>query len=217
MPISYAERRQRRRQLSAQLPPSLRAKIALRNVEAVARLSPEAQQVLSIALDGGVRVSAAIQFLKGNPQASLDEVLQACQRQGLGKRESAATASTPGGSAALPDARDLAALASLLQACFPDMPQITAAAMARSALLSEVLELLRVQRECFESRHIESDFILVVLCGLVVTTVKRLNERLSKKPAYRQALLQSGVSWAWFDGSEGLSDRQPAPRPDPNC
>jgi hypothetical protein len=77
------------------------------------------------------------------------------------------------------------------------MPRATAEAMAGSELLSEVLGVVGAQRACFESRHAESDFVVVVLCGLALRTIERLNQIIPKRPIYRQALQQSGVKWPY--------------------
>ena len=90
-------------------------------------------------------------------------------------------------------------LADVLQWCFPDMPRLTAEAMASSELLSEVLNVVRAQRRCFEARQIESDFVFVVLCGLVQKTTERLNQLIHTRPIYQQALRQSGVDWPGID------------------
>ncbi|MGD2156081.1 MAG: hypothetical protein PVG14_06445 [Anaerolineales bacterium] len=192
MPIPYAQRRQRRQQLLEELPPGLRGRIALRNVEAVAKLTPEAQQKLMEAIDAGARIPAAIRYTKENPEATVNEIVSKCHRKAGKRRQRAAAeksvSSTP---------HDLNKLADLLQVCFPDMPRSTAKAMAGSELLSEVLSIVRAQRTCFESRHAESDFVVVVLCGLALRTIDRLNQIIPKRLIYRQALQQSGVKWPY--------------------
>ena len=202
MPIPYAERRRRRKRLSEELPPGLRERIALRNVEAVAKLSLDSQKILAEALEIGVKIPAAIRYLRENPAAKVGEVVQVC-RKAKDKHENNAVS----GGEILPDLHDpsagsgevIAETADVLQYCFPDMPRMTAEAMARAELLSEVLNLMHAQRSCFEMHHLESDFVLVVLCGLVQKTTDRLNKIIHTKPVYKQALRQSGVDWPGID------------------
>jgi hypothetical protein len=190
MPIPYAERRRRRQQLSEQLPPALQGRIALRNLEAVTKLPPKAQQTLAGALDLGIGAPAAIRYLLENFDATLDEVIQKCRKTTYERdRKTKRRIET------LTDTHDVAELAEILQFCFPDMPRITAEAMAGTELLSGVLGILRAERECFGSRHIESEFVVVALCGLMLKTLERINQILLERPIYRQALQQSGVEW----------------------
>ncbi|MGD2157044.1 MAG: hypothetical protein PVG14_00180 [Anaerolineales bacterium] len=192
MPIPYKERRRRRHKLVEELPPSLRDRIALRNVEAVTKFSSQTQEILAEALDAGIRISVVIPFLKENPDARVEEIIQACQETTDRPRPNAKK-----GNQTPPGTQDIATLADLLQTCYPDMPRMTAEAMAGSELLSEVLSIICAQRVCFESRHAESDFVVIVLCGLALRTIERLNQIIPKRPIYLQALQQSGVKWPY--------------------
>jgi hypothetical protein len=186
MPITYEQRRRRRQRLVEGLPPGLRGRIALRNVEAVAKLPPEAQGRLAEAIDAGVRIPAAIGHLKENPGATVAEIEEAAGQRGRKAQR---------GKAPSPGPNDMSLLADLLQTCFPDMPRTTAEAMAGSELLSGVLGIVCAQRACFEARHGESDFVIVVLCGLALKTIERLNQIIPQRPIYRQAVQQSGLEW----------------------
>jgi hypothetical protein len=189
MPVPYAQRRQRRQQLAEGLHPSLRGRIALRHVETVAKFSPEAQHRLAEALAADVRIPAAIDFLKENPNATVDEI--------IAKSQKTTSQGRPPIKLGHSDGNDLVVLANLLQTCFPDMPRATAEAMAESELLSEVLGIVSAQRVCFESHHAQSDFVLVVLCGLALMTIERLSQIIPKRTIYHQALQQSGVEWPY--------------------
>lgn len=186
MPIPYDQRRRRRQQLAEKLPLGLSGQIALRNIETVAKFPSETQQRLAEAINIGVRVPAAIQYLKENPEAAVDEIVKTA-----GKRKQTRTKGIQGS----PEPNNLSILADLLQTCFPDMPRTTADAMAESELLSEVLGIVYAQQTCFESRHTQSDFVVVVLCGLVLATIERLNQIIPTRTIYRQSLQQSGVKW----------------------
>ena len=190
MPVPYDQRRQRRQQLAEKLPVGLRGRIALRNVETVAKFSPETQQRLAKAIRKDVQIPAAVRFLKENPEAAVDEIVKAA-----GKRRQTEKKEQPES----PEPKNLIFLADLLQVCFPDMPRATANAMAESDLLSEVLGIVCAQQVCIASNHAQSDFVIVVLCGLALATIERLNQIISAKTIYRQALQQSGLVWPFID------------------
>ena len=186
MPVSYAKRRQRRQKLAEGFPPNLRGRIALRNVEFVAKFPPDVQQKLAEAIRDGIRIPAAIRYLQENPEAKVDEIVK-----NAGRRRQTENKRSQG----FPETHQLTQLADLLQTCFPDMPRTTAEAMAGSVLLSEVLGIICAQQACFDSQHAQSDFVVVVLCGLALATIERLNQIIQKRTIYRQALQQSGVAW----------------------
>lgn len=192
MPVPYAQRRQRRQQLVKGLHPSLRGRIALRHIETVSKFLPASQGKLAEAIDAGVGIPAAIRFLKKNPQATVDEIIARCQKT-TGRRQQTSKQVHQ----EIPDHNDLIWLADLLQACFPDMPRATAEAMAGSELLSEVLGIVYAQQVCFRSRHAQSDFVIVVLCGLVLRNIEELKQIVSRRTIYHQALQQSGVEWPY--------------------
>ena len=190
MPVPYTQRRQRRQQLAEELHPSLRGRIALRHIETVSKFSPESQCRLAEAIDAGVRIPAAVQFLRENPSTTVDEIIARCQKTPGRRKQSSKQANQE-----IPDRSDLILLADLLLTCFPDMPQATAEAMARSELLSDVLGIVHSQQACFRSRHAQSDFVIVVLCGLALRNIEQLTKIIPKRTIYRQALQQSGVAW----------------------
>jgi hypothetical protein len=186
VPVPYDQRRRRREQLTEELPLDLRKWIALRHVETVAKFSPETQQRLAKAIKDGAKVPAAVRFLKGNPNATVDEVVQATGKRKRTEKKRVQRPSEP---------NHLILLADLLQTCFPDMPRATAEAMAGSDLLSEVLCVISAQQTCLASSHAQSDFFVVMLCGLALEMIKHLNQIISTKMIYRQALQQSGLDW----------------------
>lgn len=192
MPVPYAQRRERRQQLAEGLHPSLRGRIASRHVETVSKFSSETQCRLAEAIDAGAKIPAAIQFLKENPDIAVDDIISKCQKTTSKPRQNEKQENQPA-----PDASDLAVLADLLQNCFPDMPQATAEAMAGSELLSEVLGIIHAQQVCFRSRHAQSDFVIVVLCGLALRNIELLKQIIPKRTIYHQAIQQSGVEWPY--------------------
>lgn len=206
MPVPYAERKKRRKKLAAELPPDLQGQIALRHVEAVSAFSPQAQRTLAEALAAGASASAAVAFLKDHPEAGRAEVVASCRARQRKKqmtdgklpRVEAPTESAPDGSESgtqQVSEQTLTELTDLLRYCYPDMPAITAEAMAAAELLAGVRAVIGAQQACLAAPEAESDFVLVALCGLAVQTLARLDQRVSARPAYRRALAQSGVDW----------------------
>ena len=186
MPVPYDQRRQRRLQLTEELPPDLQKWIALRHVETVAKFPSERQQRLAKAIKAGVTAPTAIRFLKENPEATVDEIVKDAGKRRPSDRKRLRRS---------PESHHLILLADLLQTCFPDMPRATASAMAGSELLSEVLDIIRTQQACFASHHAQSDFIVVVLCGLALSTIEHLNKSIATRRVYRHAIQQSGLDW----------------------
>jgi hypothetical protein len=201
VPVPYAERKKRRQQLADELPPNLRGRIALRHVEAVSGFSPQTQRTLAEALEAGIRTPAAIAYLQEHPEALLAEVAGNCD---TGKRRPEGVKivdeGRPQSGTEADGEQAVTELTDLLAYCYPDMPQITAQAMATSELLAGVLGVIQAQEACLAAPQAESDFVLVVLCGLAQKTMARLDQLVSRKSAYRQALRQSGVPWPGVDG-----------------
>ncbi len=76
MPIPYTQRRKFRLKLIEQLPPALRGKIALRNIETFASFPAQARQALENAVLAGLtQIPRAIRLLKDNPHLSAEELL----------------------------------------------------------------------------------------------------------------------------------------------
>lgn len=214
MPISYAERKKRRQKLLQGLPLELRQRLALRHVEAVAKLPPGAQRTLAKALLAGMRrLPDAIAYLQSQPQASVEEVLRACEDGRDGKSVLPTSEASQPWSLADPDPGALAELSDLLQSCFPRMPGMTARALAADDLLSEVLALVLARQACFRSISIQSELVFVVLCGLALRFIDELNRLMASRPHYRGALVQSGLVWP-FD-ARPVAPVEGESRPDP--
>jgi len=194
MPISYAERKKRRQAMLQGLAPELRQRLALRHVEAVTKLAPEAQQTLVHALTGGLRsISDAIVYLHQQPQASVEEVLRAGKDGRQGGTATPALRFNPPWSPANIDPDALSELSELLQSCFPGMPSMTAQALAADELLAEVLALVSARQTCFRSKSIQSELVFVALCGLALQFIDQLTRLVTSHPHYRRALAQSKI------------------------
>ena len=192
MPIAYAERKKRRQALLQGLVPELRQRLALRHVEAVIKLPPQAQRTLAEALSVGLHnIPEAIATLQEHQQASAEEVLRA--RKDGRQKESPTSEVGAVELLAKHDPAALAELSSLLQDCFPGMPRMTAEALAADELLADALALVRAWQACLHSKSIQSELVFVALCGLALHWLDELNQRMASQPHYQGALQQSGL------------------------
>jgi hypothetical protein len=216
MTLTYTQRRERIIQLAERLPHNLRGRISLRNVEAVSHLPPEAQQTLGHALDAGlVTLTAAVRYLKAQPQISTNELLTICEagaascrnhhRSGdagnggttgntlVGRQPSHASAPrTSETTVASPG--DIQALTSLMQVCFPDLNPAAAEALIHSPTLADILPVVASHRQAFASPHLRSDFVIVILYALMGQSQTELQQIIAANPAYQQAIRQSGAA-----------------------
>ena len=194
---SYERKKKRRLEIKKTLPENLRDRIALRNVMAVARLTSEQQQSLANALDIGLkRVPTALRHLKTHPDVSAQELLRASLNttsKGAAPPLPCSPApqhpSTP--TPTHPEA--LEELLSLLKTCYPDMNPYSARALAESEALSDILAVLTVYEQVFDSPHFNTDFVVVLFHNLLEQTREQLNQRIADNPAYRQALRQASI------------------------
>ena len=114
MSETYQSKRERRQRILATLPAELRRHVSMRNVEAVASLPPQAQTRLTEAIQAGLkRLPRAIEQLKADPDTPVAELLNPAQ----------VSASRP--QPELPKEIQ-SELADLVQACYPDMPRLSA-------------------------------------------------------------------------------------------
>jgi len=191
MTESYQEKRERMQRALDSLPDDLRARISLRNAEAVATLRPEAQRALLQALDGGlVKISAALRMLAGDPQASLEALLPDASRKGVSGSARQPVSGVSGVSADITPA-----LTTLLRTCYPDMPEVAARALAEAPALAELRAVYAAQEALFSSRQVHPDFVIVAFSGLLQNMQQRLDALITQTPAYQQALRQSGLDW----------------------
>ena len=183
MSETYRSKRERWQRLLETLPAGLREHVSIRNVEAVAALSPQAQQRLSEAIATGLkRLPQAIEQLKINPNVPVAELLIPPARITIEE--------TPASSQEIH--KDLA---NLFQLCFPDMPRISAEALANS----DVMEIARMTAQAHDallaSNYLKTDFVMMVLYGLMRQTLERLEEVIEQTPTLRQAFEQSSLPW----------------------
>jgi hypothetical protein len=178
MSETYRSKRERWQRLLESLPAGLRDHVSLRNVEAVAALTPQAQAIQA----GLKRLPRALEQLRRNPETSVAVLLQP-----VAQSESETSA-------------DFAQiiqkeLADLIQLCFPDMPRMSAEALAGADVMDVAQQTAQVHHILFESSHLRTDFVMVVVYGLMCQSLERLEEMFEEKPALRQMIDQSDLPW----------------------
>jgi len=195
MTIPYDQRREHRLKLAEQLPPALREKISLRNIETFAALPDRARQTLEKAVLAGLtQIPRALRLLKDNPRLSAEELLAETpiETPAEAPTETPETPETPDPSATLPGlpshtgvppmlaARTVAAradietLAAVIRSRFESMPEIAARALAQSPPMEDVLNVQVAFREAIESPHIRSDFVSATLWSLLQSSLAQL-------------------------------------------
>jgi hypothetical protein len=183
MSETYRSKRERWQRLLETLPAGLREHVSLRNVEAVAALSSQAQQRLAEAIAAGLkRLPQAVERLKANPDTSISELLNP-------------PAQLVVNSSPEPTQQTHKELADLFQLCFPDMPRISAEALANSDVLEIARTTAHAHSQLLESNYLKTDFVVMVLYGLMRQTLERLEEVIEQTPTLRQAFEQSSLPW----------------------
>ncbi|MBI5295082.1 MAG: hypothetical protein HY869_06370 [Chloroflexi bacterium] len=179
MSESYSSKRGRWQRLSESLPAELRGQVSLRNVEAVAGLPPEAQARLAEALRAGLkRLPGALEQLRSDPNTPVADLLQP---------------PVPPADWSPPNVPS--DLADLIQQCFPDMPRVSAEALAESEVLDAARSIEQAHQQMFWCPHLRTDFVMLVLYGLMRQTLNRLEEIIEGTPALRQAFEQAPLPW----------------------
>ncbi|MBV6391203.1 MAG: hypothetical protein KPEEDBHJ_00411 [Anaerolineales bacterium] len=176
MSESYQSKQERRQRLLESMPEGLRPHVSVRNIEAVAALSPQAQTRLLEAVQAGLkRLPRAIEQLRADPQTSIADLL-----------DPPAQPETE-----LPAQNDSASIgqevADLIQEYFPDMPRVSAEALADADVMQVVRSVAETHQQVFKSNHIKTDFVMLTLYGLVHQALERLEEIIEETPALRQA------------------------------
>lgn len=183
MSETYRSKRERWQRLLDTLPAGLREHISLRNVEAVAALPAQAQQRLSEAIAAGLkRLPQAVEQLKLNPDIPVAELLHPTVHP--------VAEQSPQSSQQIYEE-----LANLFQLCFPDMPRISAEALAKSDVMEIARTTAQVHNQLLQSNYLKTDFVVMVLYGLMRQTLEGLEEVIGQTPTLRQAFEQSSLPW----------------------
>jgi len=183
MTENYQAKRERWQRLLASLPAGLREHVSLRNVESVAALTPPAQQRLLEAIQAGLkRLPRAVDQLRVNPDTPVEELLNPAVTP---------TAETqPEISQEVKDE-----LAGLVQLCFPDMPRVSAEALVEAEVMEAARRTAQAHHVLLQSDHLRTDFVMLVVYGLMRQSLERLEETIKQAPAIQQAFLQSDLPW----------------------
>ncbi|MBI5952860.1 MAG: hypothetical protein HY865_14480 [Chloroflexi bacterium] len=186
MSETYQSKRERRQRLLETLPAALRAHISIRNVEAVAALTPQAQERLTEAVQAGLkRLPRAVEQLQINPDTSVADLLNPPAQP------DPVTASQ--GSDYPQHIQH--ELADLIQVCFPDMPRMSAEALANSDVMDMAHTTAQAHHLLLASNHLRTDFVAMVVYGLIRQTLEHLEEMIEDTPALRQAFDQGDLPW----------------------
>ena len=183
MTENYQAKRERWQRLLASLPAGLREHVSLRNVESVAALTPQAQQRLSEAIQAGLkRLPRAVDQLRVNPDTPVEELLH--------PTITAIAEAQPEISQEVKDE-----LAGLVQLCFPDMPRVSAEALVDAEVMEVARRTAQAHHVLLQSDHLRTDFVMMVVYGLMRQSQDRLEEIIKQAPAIQQAFLQSDLPW----------------------
>ena len=186
MSETYQSKRERWQRLLESLPTVLREHVSLRNVEAVAALTPPAQEQLAAAIQAGLkRIPRAIEQLRTNPNISVADLINPPAQFVAGPPQLASDSPQ----------HIQKQLADLIQGCFPDMPRVSAEALAEAEVMDVARRVAQAHDQLFQSNHVRTDFVMMVLYGLMRQTLERLEEIIEDTPALRQAFDQGGLPW----------------------
>ena len=183
MSETYRSKRERWQRLLESLPAGLREHVSLRNVEAVAALPPQAQQRLTEAIAAGLkRLPQAVEQLKIDPDTSISELLNPAAHPVVEQSSQSSH-------------QIHKELSDLFQLCFPDMPRISAEALANSDVMAIARTTAQAHNQLLASNYLNTDFVVMVLYGLIRQTLERLEEVIEQTPTLRQAFEQSSLPW----------------------
>ena len=184
MSETYQSKQERRQRLLESLPANLRPHVSVRNIEAVAALSTQAQARLLEAIHAGLkRLPRAIDQLRANPDTSVADLLNPHSQpvtEILIQTDSSIVQQE---------------VADLIQQCFPDMPRVSAEALADADVMQIVRTIAQTHQQLFKSNHIKTDFVMLILYGLIRQTLEQMEEIIEDTRALRQAFDQGELPW----------------------
>ncbi|MBI3340119.1 MAG: hypothetical protein HY022_08315 [Chloroflexi bacterium] len=190
MSETYQSKRERWQRTLESLPEGLREHVSLRNVEVVAALTPLAQERLAEAIQAGLkRLPRAAEQLRINPGTSVADLLNPPAHF---------VAQPPQPPSDFPG-HIQQQLADLIQGCFPDMPRISAEALANSEVMDAARSVAQAHEQLLTSNHLRTDFVMMVLYELIRQTLEHLDEVIEATPALRQAFDQNSLPWKFND------------------
>lgn len=184
MSETYQAKKERRRRLLESLPAGLREHVPVRNIESVAALSQQAQARLLEAVQAGLkRLPRAIEQLRTTPDTSVADLLNPpAQLETENSIQSDLSTTTQ-------------EVADLIQLGFPDMPRVSAEALANADVMQIVRAVSETHQNIFKSSHIKTDFVMLTLYGLVRQTLEQFEEIIKETPALRQVFERGDPPW----------------------
>ena len=186
MSETYQSKRDRWQRLLETLPANLREYVSLRNVEAVASLTTQAQERLAAAIAAGLkRLPRAVEQLKIDPDTSVEHLLNPPAE----RINETSTSPTE-----IPQFIQKE-LADLIQLCFPEMTRVSAEALVEADVMEITRQMLQAHHQVFQSTHLKTDFVMVILYGMMRQSLERLDEIIQETPALKQAITQSPLPW----------------------
>ena len=75
------------------------------------------------------------------------------------------------------------------------MPRVSAEALADADVMDVARTTAQTHHQLFKSNHLQTDFVMMVLYGLMRQSLERLEELIENTPALRQAFNQSNLPW----------------------
>ena len=176
----------------------------MRYREAVGRLSPDALRALDRAYRvEKINIPRALKYMRENLVLSVEDMIEFARPEKPGPKTGGAD--KPGESkdavsqpvpipAIKPSEKDIQTLASLLMACYPGMPEVSANAMAQADVMCEALKVVAATREAIESNHAQSDFVILSLFKLFSQSKKQVLEIIQGNPAFKKAFESSRIA-----------------------
>ncbi|MEA3350991.1 MAG: hypothetical protein U9Q82_10245, partial [Chloroflexota bacterium] len=81
----------------------------------------------------------------------------------------------------------------LIQACYTDMPRISAESLATSDAMSGLVAVQAAHQHLLHSQHAEVDFVLIVFLKLLQQSLSSLQLVISENAALQRSVQNSGV------------------------
>ncbi len=188
-----AENKARRRRSQRETFPAPLNQIALRHVDTVKSLDVSRQAILAEALAkvGMVHVATYLATMKssGDTINNASDLIAALNQSEIPTDNNLDCCS---------DTRDVKeididSLANLLIKCYPDMPQATAAALARSDIMSLSLRVVSATKHAL--MNTKSDFVITALYTLFEEKLDEIEQVIASNPTFIKAMQFSRPGW----------------------